>query len=347
MKHSIFKENLDNKNGSQCPDLPCRTENHGAVFDKIIGESDALRNAVILARRIAESDTSSILLQGETGTGKDLFARAIHDASRRNHQPFVTVNCAAIPATLIESELFGYEKGAFTDAKERKEGLFEQAQGGTIFLDEIGELELNLQAKLLRVLEAGEFRRVGGLRDLPLDARVIGASNRNLSDEVKNGAFRLDLYYRLAVVEIKIPPLRERGNDVILLANHYIQQFNRQRNGNMIEGLSPEVAAIFAVSDWSGNVRELKNVIERSLIFEEGNLITPRCLPDSLLASASKINSETASLFKIPAEGFSLDELEEQITRQAMQRTHGNITKAAKLLNISRDRMRSRVNTLE
>src|SRR5436853_6155633 len=174
-----------------------------------------------MSQKVAESEVSSVLLQGESGTGKDLVAKAIHYHSTRADKPFVAINCAALPGTLIESELFGYEKGAFTDAKARKEGLFEQAEGGTLFLDEIGELELSLQAKLLRVLDEGSFRRVGGLKDIPLDVRVIVASNRDLKAESEVGRFRLDLYYRLSVIQIDIPPLRERGNDCILLAEHY------------------------------------------------------------------------------------------------------------------------------
>src|SRR5262245_28919931 len=184
-------------------------------FDQIVGQSPRLREVFALSRKVAESEVSSVLLQGESGTGKDLVAKAIHYGSRRADFPFIAINCAAIPANLIESELFGYEKGAFTDAKGRKEGLFEQAEGGTLFLDEIGELELSLQAKLLRVLEEGSFRRVGGLRDLPLDVRVIASSNRDLKTESDDARFRLDLYYRLSVIQIDIPPLRERGDDAI------------------------------------------------------------------------------------------------------------------------------------
>src|SRR5437762_8367028 len=183
-------------------------------FDQIIGQSPAMREMLAMARKVAESEVSSVLLQGESGTGKDLVAKAIHYHSDRADNPFVAINCAALPGTLIESELFGYEKGAFTDAKARKEGLFEQAEGGTLFLDEIGEVELSLQAKLLRVLEEGAFRRVGGLKDIPFDARIIAASNRDLKRESENGRFRLDLYYRLSVIQIDIPALRERGNDV-------------------------------------------------------------------------------------------------------------------------------------
>ena len=197
-------------------------------FRQIVGESPAMKKMLGLAAKVAESEVASVLLQGESGTGKDLVAKAIHYGSQRAERPFVAVNCAALPATLIESELFGYEKGAFTDAKARKEGLFEQAEGGTLLLDEIGELELSLQAKLLRVLEEGAFRRVGGLKDIPLDVRVLAASNRDLKTESEAGRFRLDLYYRLSIIQIDIPPLRERGDDVLLLSQHYIDTHRRE-----------------------------------------------------------------------------------------------------------------------
>src|SRR5436853_3515986 len=197
-----------------------------------------------LARKVAESEASSVLLQGESGTGKDLVAKAVHYSSRRSTAPFIAINCAAIPGTLIESELFGYEKGAFTDAKARKEGLFEQAEGGTLFLDEIGELELSLQAKLLRVLEEGSFRRVGGLKDIPLDVRVIAASNRNLRSESEANRFRVDLFYRLSVIQLDVPPLRDRGDDVIVLAHQFIARFN-EKLGKRISGLTSEVASLF------------------------------------------------------------------------------------------------------
>lgn len=308
-------------------------------FDQVIGESESLRKAIELSERVARSDVSSILLQGETGTGKDLFARAIHAASPRAANPYLAINCAALPATLIESELFGYEKGAFTDAKQRKEGLFEQAQGGTIFLDEIGEMELPLQAKLLRVLENGVFRRVGGLRDMPLDVRMIAASNQNLKKAGEAGTFRLDLYFRLSVIQVDIPPLRDRGSDVLLLARHYIEKANLKRRGKKLQGLSKEVERIFLNYAWTGNVRELRNIIERSSILEDGETITTSHLPADLLDQAG-VSALPGSFITLPPDGVSLEEVEFELARQAFERTGGNLTRAAKLLKISRDQLR-------
>jgi DNA-binding NtrC family response regulator len=326
-------------------------------FDQIIGESPTVRRMLSLARKVAESEASSVLLQGESGTGKDLVAKAIHYASRRSESPFVAINCAAIPATLIESELFGYEKGAFTDAKARKEGLFEQAEGGTLFLDEIGELELALQAKLLRVLEEGSFRRVGGLKDIPLDVRVVAASNRDLKAEGEAGRFRLDLYYRLSVIQIDIPPLRERGEDTLLLAEHYIQTFGeRLRLKKKIRGLSPEVREIFLGYAWPGNVRELRNVIERALILEDGELVTTEYLPRDLTGGSARASAGAvaegadggaAVHFKLPPDGVSLDEVENSLVRQAVERSGGNQTRAAEMLRISRDQLRYRLKKLD
>jgi two-component system, NtrC family, response regulator AtoC len=316
-----------------------RTANkRGFSFDEIIGESDAMMKAIELARRVAVSDVSSILLSGETGTGKDLFARAIHYASERANAPYLAINCAALPANLIESELFGYEKGAFTDAKQKKEGLFEQAHGGTIFLDEIGEMELALQAKLLRVLEEGNFRRVGGLKDINLNARIIAASNRNLKQESEAGNFRLDLYFRLSVIQVDIPPLRERGRDVLQLAEHYIDRANLKRRGKALIGLTPEVEKIFMRYRWSGNVRELRNVIERASILEDGDAVTAAHLPADMLGTAA--SGGEAGIFTLPADGVPLESVEFELVKQAFERTNGNLTRAAKLLDISRDQLR-------
>ncbi len=321
-------------------------------FDQIVGASPAIQEMLMLARKVAESEVSSVLLQGESGTGKDLVAKAIHYHSPRAEAPFVAINCAALPGTPIESELFGYEKGAFTDAKVRKEGLFEQAEGGTLFLDEIGEVELSLQAKLLRVLEEGCFRRVGGLKDLPLDVRVIASSNRDLKTESEAGRFRADLFYRLSVIQIDIPPLRDRGDDVRLLAEHYIQSF-RHRLRKSINGIAPEALADFRRYHWPGNVRELKNVIERSMILEDETMITTKYLPRPLVVDArtgSELRTENGKFaleFRLPADGVSLESVEMSLVRQALDQCSGNQTKAAELLDISRDQLRYRMKKLE
>jgi DNA-binding NtrC family response regulator len=330
-------------------------------IDQIIGRSQARNQMIALARKVAESEVSTVLLQGESGTGKDLLAKAIHYGSRRARAPFVPINCAAIPATLMESEFFGYEKGAFTDAKARKQGLLEQAEGGTIFLDEIGEMELNLQTKLLRVLEEGAFRRVGGLKDVPLDVRVIAASNRNLKADSEAGRFRLDLYYRLSIIQIEVPPLRERGDDVLILAEHFIERFKEQMR-KRTRGLTPQVAEIFRRYSWPGNIRELRNVIERVMILEDGDMITTAYLPRDLMPDAAggappeaatshsppqAIAATGGALVALPAEGVPLDEVEMSLVRQALERSGGNQTRAAELLGISRGQLRYRLKKIE
>lgn len=321
-------------------------------FEQIIGESAAIREILQFARKVAQRESVSVMLQGESGTGKDIVAKAIHYGSSCADQPFVAINCAAIPSQLIESELFGYEKGAFTDAKQRKEGLFEQAMGGTLFLDEIGELELGLQAKLLRVLEEGVFRRVGGLKDIPLNARIIAASNRDLRSESETGHFRLDLYYRLSVIQIELPPLRERGDDVLLLANHFVKVLN-ERLRRKIDGISPEAVEIFRCYEWRGNVRELRNVIERAMILEDGNLITTEYLPANLTRKRFVESTPNSSELKIeegilhlPLQHLSLKNLENSLLRWALVESDGNKSQAARLLGITRDQLIYRLKTM-
>lgn len=322
-------------------------------FEQIIGESAAIQEILQLARKVAQRESVSVMLQGESGTGKDVVAKAIHYGSNRADQPFVAINCAAIPSQLIESELFGYEKGAFTDAKQRKEGLFEQAMGGTLFLDEIGELELGLQAKLLRVLEEGVFRRVGGLKDIPLNARIIAASNRDLRSESETGQFRLDLYYRLSVIQIELPPLRERGDDVLLLANHFVKVLN-ERLRRRINGISPEAVEIFRGYEWRGNVRELRNVIERAMILEDDNLITTEYLPANLTRKRFVESTPNSSELKIeegilhlPLQNLSLKNLENSLLRWALGESDGNKSQAARLLGITRDQLIYRLKMME
>jgi transcriptional regulator with PAS, ATPase and Fis domain len=299
------------------------------------GESKAIRELSNTIFKIAPS-TGPALLLGESGSGKGVIAKWIHKNSPRAGSPFMSINCANLPAELIESELFGHEKGAFTGAVAQREGLFEQAKGGTIFLDEIGEIDLKLQSKLLKVLEDGEYRRVGGNRTLTLGARVIAATNRNLRAEVDAGRFRLDLYYRLAVIRINIPPLRERGDDLFLIADHHIQRLNRELNRQMV-GLAPEVIDLFRRYKWPGNVRELLHAIEQAMTLEESDIITIAHLPEEII-------NETAAIGRIeyPAgavnEGDTLQQHLDrhglQITQLALDKCEGRNAKAARMLGL-------------
>src|SRR5579864_5484754 len=245
---------------------------------EIVAESRAMRDLLNFVRRVASSEATTIMLEGENGTGKDLIAKTLHYQSLRQAEPFIAINCAAMPETLLESELFGYEKGAFTDARAQKRGIFELADKGTLFLDEIGEMPLSLQAKLLRVLEEQSFRRLGGLKDINLDLRVITATNKNLREAVREGAFRQDLYFRLNIIQITIPPLRERTDDIQPLTRFFVEHYNRKFKRN-IEGISDAAAKLLLSHDWPGNVRELRNAIERAMILEESAFITPASLP--------------------------------------------------------------------
>ena len=308
-------------------------------FAEIIGDSQAMQKAIELARRVAGSDVNSILLNGETGTGKDLFARAIHYASERSDAPYLAINCAALRRTLSNRNCLATRKELLPMPNPKKKGFSSRPMAVTIFLDEIGEMDISLQAKLLRVLEEGAFRRVGGLKDLKLDARVIAASNRNLKKESEAGNFRLDLYFRLSVIQVDIPPLRDRGNDVIQLAEYYVEKVNVKRRGQPLKGLSAEVQKIFKHYGWSGNVRELRNVIERSSILEDGDMVTPTHLPADMLDGHTGVAGGNA-VFALPADGVSLEQVEFELAKQAIERTHGNLTRASKLLDISRDQLR-------
>jgi PAS domain S-box-containing protein len=237
---------------------------------EMIADSADMQRVIQFSRRVAASEVSTVLIRGESGAGKDVIAKYVHYHSRRESQPFLAINCAAIPETLLESELFGYEKGAFTDARSQKKGILEMATGGTVFLDEIGDMPLSLQAKMLRVLEDQVIRRLGGTADIQVDLRVVTATHRDLSQAIKEGRFRLDLYYRLNVIQIQVPPLREHREDILPLANHFVQSYNRKFNRD-IEGISPEGAHALVAHDWPGNVRELRNAIERAMVLEEGH----------------------------------------------------------------------------
>lgn len=311
---------------------------------EVVAESKMMNDLMSFTRRVAASEAGTILLEGENGTGKDLIAKTLHYESLRRAEPFIAINCAAIPDTLLESELFGYEKGAFTDAKAQKRGIFELADRGTLFLDEIGEIPLMLQAKLLRVLEEQTFRRLGGLKDIQLNVRVIAATNRTLRDQVAAGHFRQDLYFRLNVIHITIPALRERREDIVPLARFFITHYN-QKFKRQIEGITPEAARILAAHDWPGNVRELRNAIERAMILEESRMITPESLPMSLSAGMLETSGNGAGPAigappPIPDSGMSLADHERTLLKQALEKCKGNQTQAAKLLHITRDTLR-------
>jgi DNA-binding NtrC family response regulator len=304
-------------------------------LDAIIGGSPAVLAIKSMLARVASSPASTVLLTGETGTGKDLAAKAIHYNSDRATRPFVNITCSALPEPLLESELFGHERGAFTDARQQKRGLFETADGGTVFLDEIGEMTAGLQSKLLRFLEEKTFKRVGGLADIRVDVRVVAATNRNLETAVQEGTFREDLFYRLQVMPILLPPLRERRGDVPLLANYFIDRYNREFR-KRVRGLTPDAMAMLEQHRWPGNIRELRNVIERAMLLLEKEWIGP----DDLTALAG---SGSASLFALPADGVNLEDVERQLLVQALERAGGNQTHAGHLLGINRDQVRYRI----
>jgi DNA-binding NtrC family response regulator len=304
-------------------------------FDAIIGASPAMQQIKSLLARVAASPASTVLLTGETGTGKDLAAKAIHYNSSRTSRLFVNITCSALPEQLLESELFGHERGAFTDARQQKRGLFETADRGTIFLDEIGEMTPALQSKLLRFLEEKTFKRVGGLADVRVDVRVIAATNRDLEAEVKAGKFREDLFYRLQVMPILLPPLRERRGDVPLLANYFIDRFNREFR-KRVRGLTPAAAELLEQYQWPGNIRELRNAIERAML-----LIDKEWLEPDNFTTLTRTVAPTQ--FRLPPEGVNLDEVERQLLTQALERSGGNQTQAAQLLGINRDQVRYRI----
>jgi len=304
-------------------------------FDAIIGSAPAMVEAKSLLERIAASPATTVLLTGETGTGKDLTAKAIHYNSDRATKPFVNITCSALPEQLLESELFGHERGAFTDARQQKRGLLETADGGTVFLDEIGEMTPGLQAKLLRFLEERTFKRVGGLNDIRVDVRVVAATNRALEDEVKAGRFREDLFYRLQVMPVRLPPLRERVGDIRLLVAHYIDRYNREFRKH-VRGLQPAAQALLDQYRWPGNVRELRNAIERAMLLADNGLLGVEDF-----ATLSK--STAPATFRLPPEGVDLETVERQLVVQALQRAGGNQTQAGHLLGINRDQVRYRI----
>jgi two-component system response regulator AtoC len=328
-RERLFRENVTLKkqlrSGGQEPEMG---------LGEMVAKSSRMSELFRTIRKIAEFKTT-VLVGGESGTGKELVARAIHRLSPRNDGAFIAVNCGAIPATLLESELFGHRKGAFTDATRDRKGLFEEANGGTLFLDEIGELPLGLQVKLLRVLQEEEIRRLGDTQDVKVDVRVVAATARDLASEVKRGAFREDLYYRLNVLSLNLPPLRERREDIPLLVEHFVQRMNA-RMGLSVTGATAEAMRLLIESDWPGNVRELENTVERAMVLTEGLQIDVESLPDRFRLPASRL---VATPPPVVDGDLSIKRAsrraEEDLIRRALIRTHGNRTRAAELLEIS------------
>jgi DNA-binding NtrC family response regulator len=307
-----------------------RTSAKQATLDTMIGSSPAIKTCFELVERVAPSD-ATVLITGESGTGKELVARALHNQSTRRDKPFVGINCGAIPAPLLESELFGHVRGAFTDARENRAGLFAQAGGGSLFLDEIGEMPMEMQVKLLRVLQERRVRPVGSDHEVPVDCRVITATNRNLEHEVEDKRFRQDLYYRINVVTIPVPPLRDRQNDILLLAQYFLER-TAQRNSKPVEGISSGAARMLLDYDWPGNVRELENCMERAVALCRLNEITVEDLPKRIQGSKSKLVVSADSL----SEMITLEEMEKRYVRYVLNLYNGNKTHTARALGIDR-----------
>jgi DNA-binding NtrC family response regulator len=307
----------------------------------IVGQSEPIKAVRALLEKIGVSPASTVLLTGESGSGKDLAAKVIHYSSARASKPFMNITCSALPETLLESELFGHERGAYTGADRLKHGLIESADGGTVFLDEIGEMVPLLQAKLLRFLEEKSFKRVGGSQDIKVDVRVIASTNRSLQEEVKKGHFREDLFYRLNVLSVVLPPLRERRGDVPMLINHYVDIFNTEFR-KKIRGVSPTAMAALQSYPWRGNVRELRNAVERAMLLAEGNELTEMHFP---MLTVSDTDLSTG--MGLPPEGINLEALERSLVVQALERSGWNQTKAATLLGLNRDQIRYRIEKFE
>jgi len=321
---------------------------HSEVFDReIIGTSPAIQELKEKIEKMAHASVSTILITGESGSGKELFARFAHrlirESARPGYAPFIRVNCAALPENLLESELFGYEKGSFTDAKSDKKGLFEMAQGGSILLDEIGDMKQNLQAKLLRVLEERSIRPIGASEEIPIDVTVIATTNRNLAEAVAQQTFRTDLFFRLSTFYVHVPPLRERQADIPVLARYFLDRLAVRYNRKGIKGFSPAAEKLLVSYRWPGNIREIRNLVERLVVLESADEILPEHLPNWLTGSAGPMAHSSDGKVALPAQGISLDDLEKDLIVQALERTKNNKAQAAKLLNLSYDAFRYQV----
>ncbi|MEI6213408.1 MAG: sigma-54 dependent transcriptional regulator [Desulfuromonadales bacterium] len=312
------------------------------TIPNMLGDHPKMNEVSRIVAKIAPSN-SAVLIVGESGTGKELIARAIHERSGRHDKPFMAINCAAIPDTLIESELFGHEKGSFTGANAREIGIFEAAEGGTVFLDEIGEMNVAIQAKLLRAIQEKEVRRVGGKVNIPLDVRIVSATNKELEQEIKKGGFREDLFYRLNVIRINLPPLRERGSDVKTLAEFFVKKYSKAA-GIEIDGISRPALKLLMGYTWPGNVRQLESVVERSVLMAESNYIEPDDLPAEVSACGSLAGGVP---FDLPPDGIAIEELEKGLIIKAMERADWVIGKAAPLLGMSYKTLQYRLDKFE
>jgi two-component system, NtrC family, response regulator PilR len=312
------------------------------TIPNMLGDHPKMGEVFRIVAKIAATN-STVLIVGESGTGKELIARAIHEGSQRQDKPFMAINCAAIPETLIESELFGHEKGSFTGANAREFGVFEAANGGTVFLDEIGEMNVSMQAKLLRAIQEKEVRRVGGKVNIPLDVRIISATNKELEQEIKRGCFREDLFYRLNVIRINLPPLRERGNDVKTLAEFFVKKYSLA-TGIAVEGISRPALKLLMNYSWPGNVRQLESVIERAVLMAESNYIEPGDLPSEITATSLLSGGVP---FDLPPEGIDIETLEKGLIIKAMERAEWVIGKAAPLLGMSYKTLQYRLDKFE
>ncbi|MCD6459926.1 sigma-54-dependent Fis family transcriptional regulator, partial [bacterium] len=308
-------------------------------LEQIMGDSPVIKKLKSTILKIVESKATTVLIQGESGTGKELVARAIHYASNRRLKPFIDINCTSIPDELLESELFGHEKGAFTDAKKEKKGLFELSNGGTLFLDEIGDMKTAMQAKLLRVLQEKNFTRVGGTKKIYVDVRIVAATNKDLEKAITNGQFREDLYYRLNVVRVECPPLRDRGKDILLLAKFFINQFNLDFNKSVTK-INPLAENLLVSYNWKGNVRELKNVLERAILLESEDILMPEDL--SINSVIERLPSPVNQLAAVN-EDLTLEEMEKWLIEKTLQRLLWNKNLVAKKLGINRTTLYTKI----
>jgi two-component system response regulator AtoC len=339
----MVKNALDSAELRRSLDIAKSREQGKYGFNALIGKSEAIKEIIHLFQKLVDTDPKTILITGESGTGKGLAAHILHFNGVRAGKPFMELNCAAIPETLLESELFGHEAGAFTDAKRMKKGIFEIADGGTVFFDEIGDMSLALQAKLVKVIEERNFRRIGGVKDISVDVRVIAATNQNLKELVSKGAFRADLYHRLNVISFEMPPLRNRRDDIPLLTDYFISYFNREFHKN-ITIIPDGVRELFLRYHWPGNIRELRSTIERAMLLSDGKELNPKYIQLEETEDNMKLEkSDDRMVLKIPIEDASLTKIEEKVIKEALDLNDWNQTKTAEMLGITREVLRYRM----